>query len=197
MPDLLAAVTLDDLLGLIATHGDLIYVVAFAFAFSRTGFLPPLLAGYAANRGALDPAQTFAMFWLGSWLGDELRFFIGRRWGHAIVARVTVLQRPVEVVLRVLGAYPTGFILTYRFARGMRTAAALSLGMTDIARARFTPLNLSAAALWAATFVGAGYALGHVSEAVLGETANMATLGLLAIFLLAGWAISRRVPAVR
>jgi membrane protein DedA with SNARE-associated domain len=197
MTELLAAVTLQDLLGLIARHGDAVYLIAFTFAFARTGFLPPLLAGYAANQGSLDGTLTFAVFCAGSWLGDELRFFIGRRWGHALVARVQMLRRPVEVVLRVLDAFPTGFIITYRFARGMRTAAALALGMTAIAQARFTPANFLGAALWAAVFTGGGYALGHISEAALGQAANTATLALLAVFVLAGWLIARRVPALR
>ncbi|MSP66727.1 MAG: hypothetical protein EXQ96_01245 [Alphaproteobacteria bacterium] len=197
MTDLLTLATLDDLLRFIATHGDGVYLIAFTFAFARTGFLPPLLAGYAAHKGALDPAATFLVFAGGSWLGDELRFFIGRRWGAAIVARVRFLQRPVEIVTRVLGAYPTGFILTYRFARGLRTAAALGLGMTRIAWSRFSPFNAVGAALWAAVFTGAGFSLGHLSEKLLGEAANTATLALLAVFLLAGWLISRRIPAVR
>ena len=197
MPDLIGLATLDDLLGFIATHGQAVYLFGFTFAFARTGFLPPLLAGYAAHHGALDPAATFAVFCAGSFLGDELRFFIGRRWGRRILDKVEALRRPVQIVLRVLDSWPTGFILLYRFARGLRTAAALALGMTGVARARFTPLNLLAAALWAGVFTGAGYSLGHVSEAVLGETANIATLALLAVFVLAGWLISRRIqPAV-
>lgn len=196
MTDLLAVATLDELLSFIATHGNGVYLIAFTFAFARTGFLPPLLAGYAAHRGALDPALTLAVFWAGSWLGDELRFFIGRRWGHKLVARVKMLQRPVEIVLGVLDAYPSGFIVSYRFARGMRTAAALALGMTAIAWSRFSPLNVVGAGLWAGVFTGAGYALGQVSETVLGQTANTATLVLLGLFVLIGWLISRRVPAV-
>jgi membrane protein DedA with SNARE-associated domain len=77
----------------------------------------------------------------------------------------------------------------------MRTVAALGLGMTRIAWTRFTRLNVVSAGLWAAIFIGAGYSLGHVSEAVLGEAANMATLGLLAVFALVFWLVGRRVQA--
>ena len=198
MIDLLGVASVADLMNFIREHGDAIYFFAFMFAFARTGFLPPLLAGYAAHQGALDPAWTFAAFWIGGFLGDELRFFIGRRWGHSILERVPSMKRPVEIVIGILNAYPTGFILTYRFARGLRSAAALALGMTPISRLQFSFLNLIAAALWSAVFTGAGYSLGHVSEKVLGDAANWATLVLLGVFVLIGWLISRRLePAAR
>jgi membrane protein DedA with SNARE-associated domain len=197
MLELFAVTNLEDLFGFIAAHGDTVYLMAFLFAFARAGFLPPLLAGYAAHHGALDPAQTFAVFWAGSWLGDELRFFVGRRWGAAIFNRMEMLHRPVQIVFGVLARYPIPFILSYRFARGMRSVAAMVVGMTDIAWARFTPLNVIGASLWAGVFTGAGYSLGHVSEKLLGQAANWATLGLLAAFILAGWLIARRIPVTR
>ncbi len=197
MLDLVALTSVDDLMALIAEHGDAIYFLGFGFAFARTGFLPPILAGYAAHKGALDPATTFLVFAAGSWLGCELRFFIGRRWGHALLAKVPALQPTMQVVLRVLDRYPSLFIATYRFARGLRSVSAIALGMTGVSRLRFMPLNFLGAFLWAAAFTGAGYALGRVSEAVLGQAANGVTIGLLVVFLLAGWLISRRLPAPR
>jgi len=196
MFDLVGLASVEDLLKFVREHGNAVYAFAFVFAFARTGFLPPLLAGYAAHQGALALGWTFAVFWIGGALGDELRFFIGRRWGQAILQRVPSLQKPVEIVIRVLNQYPVGFILTYRFARGLRSAAALALGMTPIEHARFSVFNLIAAALWVAVFVGAGYALGQVSEKVLGDAANWTTLALLGVFVLAGWLIARRLEPV-
>jgi membrane protein DedA with SNARE-associated domain len=192
-----AFVSLEQLMALIATHGDAIYLLGFTFAVARSGFLPPLLAGYAAHQGALEPLLTFAVFWGGSWLGDEIRFFIGRRWGRAIVARWEMLHRPIEIAFGLLDRHPTVFILSYRFARGMRSVAAIVVGMAELLWARFTALSLIGAALWAGAFTGAGYSLGHVSEAVLGDAANKATLALLALFIIAGWLISRRTQPAR
>ncbi|MGE3150107.1 MAG: DedA family protein [Pseudorhodoplanes sp.] len=197
MVDLAGLVSLDDLLRFIREHGDLVYLFAFVFAFARTGLVPPLLAGYAAHRGALDPVWTFSAFAVGSFLGDELRFFLGRRFGPAILRRAPSLQRPVAAVTRVLDAYPSTFIVVYRFARGLRSLAALALGMTSIARLRFSVFNLIGAALWAAVLTGAGYALGHVSEAWLGDIANTASIVLLVVVLVIGWAISQRLAPVR
>ena len=197
MLDPFAVVSLEQLMGFIATHGDAIYLLGFTFAVARSGFLPPLLAGYAAHQGALEPRLTFAVFWGGSWLGDEIRFFVGRRWGRSIIARFEFLHRPIEIAFGLLDRHPTLFVLSYRFARGMRSVAAMVIGMTELAWARFSALNLAGAALWAGVFTGAGYSLGQVSETVLGDAANKATLALLALFLLAGWLISRRLQPAR
>ena len=196
MFDLVSATSVADLLKLIQQHGNAIYLFCFSFAFSWATFLPAILAGYAAQQGALDPVLTFGVFWLGSALGDELRFFVGRRWGHSILRRFPSMQRPVEIVLGVLSAYPVAFILTYRFASGMRLPTGLALGMTPIPRIQLSLFNLVAAAIWAAVFTGAGYSLGHVSETLVGDAARWATLVLLGIFVLAGWLISRRLQIV-
>lgn len=193
----LGVTSVADVMTLIREHGNAVYLFLFTFGFSGFGFLPPMFAGYAAKLGALDPAWTFLVFWISSFLGDELRFFIGRRWGHTILARVAWMKRPVETVVGISSAYPTGFILTYRFARGLRGIAAIVFGMSPIARARFSALNLVGAGIWAGLFTGVGYSLGHVSEKVLGDGANWAALVLLGIFILVGWLISRRLQVVR
>ena len=40
MWELLTVATLDDFLRFISVHGDAVYLIAFAFSFSRSGFLP-------------------------------------------------------------------------------------------------------------------------------------------------------------
>jgi membrane protein DedA with SNARE-associated domain len=196
MIDLVGLASVEDLLKFVREYGNTIYLFAFVFAFARTGFLPPLLAGYAAHGGALDPAWTLGVFWIGSALGDELRFYIGRRWGLTILEKVPSLKRPVEIVIGILNAYPIGFMLTYRFARGARSAAAIALGMTPIPHTQFSLFNVIGAGLWSGVFVGAGYMLGNVSEKLVGDYANWASLALLGLFVLVGWLISRRLELV-
>src|SRR4051794_37618001 len=137
MFDLVGLLTVEDLLKFVREHGNAVYAFAFVFALARTGFLPPLLAGYAAHQGALVVSWTFMAFWIGGAVGDEIRFYIGRRWGQTILEKVPSLRKPVEIVIGILNQYPIGFILTYRFARGMRSAAALALGMTPIPHLQF------------------------------------------------------------
>src|SRR5258705_356945 len=77
--------------------------------------------------------------------------------------------RGVETALRWLERYNTGFILSFRFIYGVRNISSFAMGMSAVRWQRFLCLNFLAAGLWAASFVAAGYFLGHAFRAVLGH----------------------------
>ena len=62
-------------LDLIRQHGDAAYSLMFAYAGSHS-LLLALFAGYAAHSGALQLGTL-----IGSFAGDAVRFWIGRRFG--------------------------------------------------------------------------------------------------------------------
>ena len=65
-------------LDLIRQHGDASYSFMFAYATSHS-LLFALFAGYAAHAGALKLGTLIAVCWFGSFTGDAIRFWIGRR----------------------------------------------------------------------------------------------------------------------
>ena len=67
-------------LELIRQNGDAAYSFMFAFASSHS-LLLTLFAGYAAHSGALGLGTLIVVCWLGSFAGDVVRFWIGRRYG--------------------------------------------------------------------------------------------------------------------
>jgi len=68
-------------LELLRLHGDEAYGLIFAFAGSHS-LLLTLFAGYASSSGALDLGTLIAVVWAGSFLGDAIRFWIGRYFGN-------------------------------------------------------------------------------------------------------------------
>ena len=72
-------------LELIRQHGDAAYSFVFAFAASHS-LLMTLFAGYAASSGVFASAPLIAVCWVGSFCGDVIRFWIGRRFGHPVRA---------------------------------------------------------------------------------------------------------------
>ena len=84
-------------------------------------------------------------------------------------------------------------ILFHRYPHGIRGVAGFAYGMSQLPWSTFLALNFVAAGLRSCASVSVGYAFGHVSEKVLGDAANWATLVLLGIFVLVGWLISRRL----
>ena len=65
-------------LDLIRQHGDAAYSFVFAFATSHS-LLLTLFAGYAASSGVFGLGTLIIVCWLGSFTGDVVRFWIGRR----------------------------------------------------------------------------------------------------------------------
>ena len=89
----------------------------------------------------------------------------------------------VETALRWLERYNTGFILSFRFIYGVRNLSSFALGMSAIRWQRFLSLNFLAAGLWAASFIAAGYFLGHAFHAVLGHLVRSFSLVMLGAFV--------------
>jgi membrane protein DedA with SNARE-associated domain len=67
-------------LDLIHEHGDAAYGLMFAYAASHS-LLLALFAGYAAHSRALSVGTLIMVCWFGSFAGDVIRFWIGRRFG--------------------------------------------------------------------------------------------------------------------
>ena len=77
---LLFPTDLTSFLELIRQHGDTVYSLMFAYAASHS-LLLTLFAGYASHSGALSFGALITVCWIGSFTGDVIRFWIGRRYG--------------------------------------------------------------------------------------------------------------------
>jgi membrane protein DedA with SNARE-associated domain len=106
--DLLRKTDLPQLLELIRQHGDLAYRFMFIFAANNT-LLMVLFAGYAAGMGAFDWATLIWVCWAGSFAGDAVRFWIGRRFGTGWLKSFPRIERWVLHVTAASRASPAAF----------------------------------------------------------------------------------------
>ncbi len=174
-----------DIYKLIEQYEDLFYIITFVWAFLE-GETFVIFAGAAASQGMLNQYMLIAAAWLGSFCGDQLYFWIGRRYGHRLLKRFPKLQGGVNVALGMLHKYHVGFILSFRFIYGVRNFSSFAMGMSPIGWPRFAALNFIAAFVWANAFAWAGYLLGKTFEAVLGDIAKDFGLIMLCVFALVG-----------
>lgn len=174
-----------DIYRLIEDYRDWFYVITFIWTFLE-GETFVIFAGAAASQNLLNQYWLVAAAWLGSFAGDQLYFWIGRRYGHRLMKRFPKLQGGVNVALDMLHKYHVGFILSFRFIYGVRNFSSLAMGMSMISWPRFAVLNFVAAGLWANAFCWAGYLLGVAFEAVLGNIAKDFGLIMLGIFITVG-----------
>ncbi|OJY71560.1 MAG: hypothetical protein BGP12_07325 [Rhodospirillales bacterium 70-18] len=173
--------------------GNLAYAAAAAWAFFEGETFVLVAAALGQATGMVDPWVLMLSVWLGSFAGDQVWFTLGRRYGSRAVRRFPGAQRRLEVALSFIERYGSLFVLTFRFAYGVRNVASAACGMTRMHHLRFAALNFAAAGIWAASFVGGGWFLaGWLGPEGVGWL--LGTVGVAAI----GWMVlrARRKPAV-
>ena len=182
-------------LELIRQHGDAAYSFVFAFATSH-GLLMTLFAGYVAHSGVFNPGALIAVCWLGSFCGDVVRFWIGRRFGTQLFARFPRLERAVQVAARLADRHHGWMILFHRYPHGIRGVAGFAYGLSRLSWPTFLVLNFVAAGLWACVVVSAGYAFGRLSEKAMNDASSGFGVVMLVAFLGLSWVLSRKLERV-
>jgi len=128
-----------------------------------------ILGGLAAHLGYLSLGGVITCGFLGTLLGDQLSFFIGRRHGKHLLARHAGLQGRADRVFRLLERHQNLLIVGFRFFYGFRFVTPIVIGMSAVSFRRFLVLNLTGAALWAVSVAFAGYYFGRAVESVVGD----------------------------
>ena len=164
--------------------GMLAYLAAAAWAFFEGETFVILAAAAGQATGLINPWILMVSVWIGSFLGDQLWFTLGQRYGVRALRKLPAAEKKVAQALRFLDKYGTLFVLTFRFVYGVRNVASAACGIAGMSRVRFASLNFIAAGMWAASFVAAGW----FAVAWLGEENTrhaLAGIGILVIgFLL-------------
>jgi membrane-associated protein len=104
--------------------------------------------------GSTDPriALLVACAAAGAFLGDNLCYLLGRRFGPAVQRRFFATPKGARArawAERSLDRYGTQLIVVCRFIPGGRTAVTLTCGLVGYPRRRFVPATAAAAVIWA------------------------------------------------
>ena len=164
-----------------ADWGLLAYAGAAGWAFFEGETFVLLAAAAGKATGLIDPWALTACVWFGSFLGDQVWFTLGRRYGANTVRRIPGAERRLTQAMGFLDRFGVLFVLTFRFVYGVRNVASAACGIAGLNWGRFAALNFIAAGLWAASFVAGGwfladwlgprgvfYAMGAVGLAAIG-----------------------------
>jgi membrane protein DedA with SNARE-associated domain len=182
----------DKIAAFMAEYGDWFYIGIFVWTFLE-GETIVIFGGYAAYHGIVDPIKLLFVAWFGSFIGDQVWFLLGRRYGEAVLNRFPKIRPKVEIALDLLYEFKTLFILSFRFIYGVRNVSSFAVGLSEISWLRFSITNFIAAGVWASSFVAAGYFFSQMSEAALGKGAKIFGLVALGIFIVVVWLLLRRV----
>jgi len=187
---------MDTILNLISEYGSFSYLLLFAYCAAKSGALP-LFAGYAAQAGALDIVWVAVWVFLGGYLGDEIRFFLVRRYGLGNLMSRPRVAKAISIAKILLDRYGVIYIFLYRYPKGMRTIGALTVALTKIKWPIFSLFNAASAALWTSLLVSVGYLFGEtVEQAIQHNWGGFSVLLLIVFFLISYVAWQRLKPSL-
>ncbi|HEX7052775.1 MAG TPA: DedA family protein [Burkholderiales bacterium] len=140
------------------------------------------LAGVAASYGYLTFEYVVAVAAVGAFLGDQACFWIGRRYGPALLARYPALAARAPRVERLVRRFDAPAVILLRFLYGMRIAGPIVIGSFGIAPWRLALFNAIGALIWAPLVAGVGYFAGQALEAWVGRV-KLAQIAVLMVTL--------------
>ena len=160
--------------------GVYVYLGLFFIIFAETGlavgfFLPGdsllVVSGLFAAAGKLNVLLVMLTFFLGSVIGDNTGYWIGRGMGKTLFNRESSwVFKPsrVEKAKQFFDKYGVKTVVLARFVPIVRTFAPLVVGATEMPYYKFLMFSILGGALWITSMVLAGYFLGGVVERALG-----------------------------
>ncbi|MGY4534693.1 membrane protein DedA with SNARE-associated domain [Pseudomonas sp. TE3786] len=143
-----------------------------------------VLAGFLAFRGYMDINAVVLTAFFGSYAGDQLWYYLGRKHGRRLLARKPRLQKMGDKALVYIQRHPDLWVLSFRFVYGMRTVMPVAIGLSGYPPLRYLILNGIGAIVWAAALGYASFRFGSVMESILGNIKKYELWVLGALILL-------------
>ncbi|MEN0616988.1 DedA family protein [Klebsiella indica] len=116
-----------------------------------------LLGGVAAHQGLLKFWLVVISVAFGGMLGDQVLYFLGRRFGGRILRRFSRQKARIRRAQRMIQRRPYLFVIGTRFMYGFRVIGPLLIGASRLPPKLFLPLNILGAMIWALIFTTLGY----------------------------------------
>ena len=141
-----------------------------------------LLAGFLAFQGYLDILGVIGIAWAGSFLGDQVYFYLGRFKGRGLLKRFHSIAKKLREALKLIEKYGNFVAFISRFTYGFRIVLPIILGITNLAPRTFLWINLVSALTWAVIFSLGGFLFGKSASLVLDNVSSYEHYLVLALF---------------
>jgi len=124
-----------------------------------------VLAGYLAWHGTLRLPLILIVAILSAIAGDNLGYWLGRRYGQTLIARygrwVLLTPARLEATRRFMARYGGLGVFAARFIAGLRFIASPLAGSTGLRPLTFFTANALGAVIYVPTMVAAGYGVAY------------------------------------
>ncbi|MFB6279966.1 MAG: DedA family protein [Salinibacter sp.] len=168
-----------------------------------------VVAGLLIHTGDVPPGPVLGMAVLGTYLGDNANYVLGR-WGLRRLSWIRRLLAENGEARAFIERYPTFVYIFFHFPVYLRSAFPLTLGSMNVSWRTWLGIDLVAAPLFVISFIALGYGLGRFAfrgtdlAVALREVSYVGNGILIAFSLLFAygtykfvrtvWRVSRRQP---
>ena len=187
---------------LIATYGYL--AIFLVIALESAGMPMPgetiliSSAGYAGSTGNLDNILIVAAAAAAAILGDNLGYWVGRRWGMPLLLkhghRIALDHGRLKLGQYLFRSHGGKIVFFGRFTAMLRAYAAVLAGVNKLDARRFMVFNALGGVAWAAIMGFGAYGCGRSIEHIAGPV-GLALLAFVIFGGLALWLFVRRHEA--
>ena len=156
-------------------------------------------AVYAGTTQRLDIAGVIASAILGTIVGDNVGYWVGRRVGQPWLARhghrVHLTPTRLKIGRYLFDRHGGKVVLLGRFVTVLRSTAALLAGVNRMDWRRFAACNVAGGVAWATAYGSAAYAIGEAVTSVLAPV-GLVLFALAAASMVGGLVYARRQESV-
>jgi membrane protein DedA with SNARE-associated domain len=153
-----------------------------------------IVGGFIAHLGFLKLPYVMATALVGSFLGDQFFFILGRTKGAMVLRRLKKAQKQVEKIQRFMERHQNLIMTGFRFIYGIRILTPIVLGMNrNISAKRFFMFNVIGALAWSVVVSLGGFLFGEALHLIMKDISQFELkliIGLIAIGLMA-WLLNR------
>lgn len=152
-----------------------------------------VMAALAAAQGYLSIEWVLILAYIGSLIGDQVPFFLGRFKGREYLNKRPLWRKRCDLVFKWLTRHRIKVLLFYRFLYGFRVVTPFVFGLTSIRIRHFIMVNAVAALAWTGIVGVAGYYLGESLEewGVDLRYVEFAIAGVIILVIVSYWVTGR------
>ncbi|MEI8337630.1 MAG: bifunctional DedA family/phosphatase PAP2 family protein [bacterium] len=158
------------------------------------GFIIPgqtllVIAAIFARLGAYNIWELIALAALGSFLGDAVGYFLGRKYSNPILQKMSkfISQEKIDKTKDLTVKHAGKAVFVGRFNSFTRSFSPFFAGLTNISKPKFFFYAFTASVVWATSFSALGYIIGEGVTAIIpsiGKFVAIATvIALLIIYM--------------
>lgn len=148
------------------------------------GEIAIVTAGILACQGFLSLHLVMFSAFLGTWITEQVLFFVGKFYGPSIMRKIPRIRTKAEDIFKLIRQYDSLYIFCSRFIYGIRNISPVVIGIAGVRPFKYCTINFLAAAVWSVVVPCIGFAFSRFAKNNIDDVhAYFVSLGLFLLLI--------------